>query len=131
MTWEYGGEMSWVEVRLSQTDDGRAHLELEHIALVPEKTWDQFGPGAAGVGWDMAFAGLATHVETGATVDPKEAMAWLGSENARDFIRESSDDWCRASMAFGTDEMAAKAAAARTFAAYTGADASAEHDATT
>jgi hypothetical protein len=35
-------------------------------------------------------------------------------------VRGSSDDWCRASIAAGTDETAAKAAAARTTAAYTG-----------
>ena len=124
MTWEYGGTMSWVEVRLEPTSDGRAHLELEHIAHV-DPMWDEFGPGATGIGWDMALAGLANHIETGTAVDPREAMAWLGSENGKEFVRGSSEGWCRAAIAAGTDEAVAKAAAARTTAAYTGAGADA------
>jgi len=121
MTWEYAGDVSWVEVTLEPTADGRAHLQLEHIAYVPDDRWDQFGPGAVGVGWDMGLLGLANHVEAGAVVDPREAMAWMGSENGKEFVHRSSDDWCRASIAAGTDPNAAQAAAARTTAAYTGA----------
>jgi uncharacterized protein YndB with AHSA1/START domain len=120
MTWEFGGKVTWLEVRLEPTGDAKAHLELEHIAHVDEM-WDQYGPGAVGVGWDSALLGLANHLATGVAVDRGEAMAWLGSENGKEFIRGSSDDWCRASIASGTDETAAKASAARTFAAYTGA----------
>ena len=38
-----------------------------------------------------------------------------------DFIRRSSEDWCRPSIAAGTDDTAASAAAARTTAFYSGA----------
>jgi hypothetical protein len=57
-------------------------------------------------------------------------MAWLGSENGREFVRRSSDDWCRASIDAGTNSAAARAAAARTTAAYTGVpvDAAAARD---
>ena len=120
MTWEFGGDVTWLEVTLEPTADGRAKLQLEHMAHVPEPRWDEYGPGAVGVGWDTAFLGLANHLATGASVDPREAMAWLGSENGREFVRKSSDDWCRASIDAGTDAAAARAAAARTTAAYTG-----------
>ena len=120
MTWEYGGEVSWVQVTLEPTADGRAHLQLEHVAHVSAERWDEFGPGAVGVGWDSILLGIANHVDTGATIDPREAMAWLGSENGRDFVRRSSDDWGRASIDAGTNPAAARAAAARTTAAYTG-----------
>ena len=43
------------------------------------------------------------------------------SVEGKGFVRLSSDDWCRASIAGGTDEAAARAAAGRTTAAYTGA----------
>ncbi len=122
VTWEYGGQTSWVEVRLESAGDEKAHLELEHIAHVPPELWDQFGPGAVGVGWDMALAGLAAHIETRASVDPKAAMAWFASDDGKQFIHHSSDDWRRASVNAGTDVTAAEAAAARTTAAYTGAD---------
>jgi uncharacterized protein YndB with AHSA1/START domain len=120
MTWEFGGDVTWLEVTLEPTKDGRAHLQLEHLAHVPDDRWDEFGPGAVGVGWDTALLGLANHLDTGAAVDPREAVAWLGSDNGREFVRHSSDDWCRASIAAGTDSANARAAAARTTAAYTG-----------
>ena len=129
MTWEYGGKMSWVDVKLASTPDGRAHLELEHIAHAPDEHWDRFGPGATGVGWDMALAGLGWHLATGASADPAEAMAWLGSDDGKRFVRRSSDDWCRASIAAGADASSATAAAARTTAAYTGESAPADHGA--
>ena len=131
MTWEFGGEVTWLEVTLEPTPGGRSLLRLEHVAHVPDPRWDEFGPGAVGVGWDTALLGLATHLATAAAVDPREGMAWLGSANGREFVRRSSDDWCRASIDAGTDAAAARAAAARTMAAYTGvpADPTATHDA--
>jgi hypothetical protein len=110
MTWEFGGEVTWLEVTLEATPDGRSLL----------RRWNEFGPGAVGVGWDTALLGLGRYLDTGIAVDPREGMAWLGSENGREFVRHSSDDWCRASIDAGTDAAAARAAAARTTAAYTG-----------
>jgi len=120
MTWEFGGEVTWLEVTLEATPHGRSLLRLEHVARVPDPRWNEFGPGAVGVGWDTALLGLGRYLDTGIAVDPREGMAWLGSENGREFVRHSSDDWCRASIDAGTDAAAARAAAARTTAAYTG-----------
>jgi hypothetical protein len=64
--------------------------------------------------------GLARHLASGATVDRNEAAAWSASDQGKDFIRRSSEDWCRASIAAGTPDVAAKAAAARTTAFYGG-----------
>lgn len=122
VTWEMGGQVSWVQVRLAELSDGGTRLQLEHIAHVPDDLWNQFGPGAVGVGWDLALLlGLGRHLSTGAPVDPKEAAAWPASEEGKDFVRRSSDEWCRASIAAGTDEAAARGAASRTTAFYTGA----------
>jgi uncharacterized protein YndB with AHSA1/START domain len=121
LTGEFGGEVSWVEVRLQPTRDGSTYLELEHVAHVPDERWKQYGPGAVGVGWDMALYGLAKHIATGAANDAREFMAWLGSSEGKDFVHRSSDDWCRAAIAGGTDQSTAQASAARTTAAYTGA----------
>jgi uncharacterized protein YndB with AHSA1/START domain len=120
ITWEFGGQVSWVDVRLEENAAGGVRLELEHVAHVPDGMWDQYGPGAVGVGWDQALLGLALHAETGATIDPQEAMAWVMSEQGNGFIRGSSDGWARASIAAGTDADAATAAGARTVAFYTG-----------
>ena len=83
LTWEFGGEVSWVKVDLSEAPDGGTHLALEHVAHVDDARWNQFGPGAVGVGWDMTLMGLDRHLAGGAAVDPQEAMAWLGRRTAR------------------------------------------------
>jgi uncharacterized protein YndB with AHSA1/START domain len=120
VTWEHGGQVSWVTVRLAEEDAGRTRLELEHLAHVDEKFWDQFGPGAVGVGWDLAILGLAQHLETRGAFDPKQAMDWPTSPDGKVFVRGSSEGWGAASMAVGTDPAAANAATGRTTAFYTG-----------
>src|SRR3954464_4209543 len=62
-TWEYGGDVSWVQVRLSPEPGGRTRLELEHVAHVDDERWSEYGPGAVGVGWEMGFLGLTQHLE--------------------------------------------------------------------
>jgi uncharacterized protein YndB with AHSA1/START domain len=118
MTWEYGGDVSWVDVKLSE-DAGGTYVELEHIAHIDDDRWAEFGPGAVGVGWDLAIMGLDLHLRSGESADRPTAMAWMASDEGKAFMRGSSDEWCRASIAGGTDPAAAKAAAERT-AAYTG-----------
>jgi uncharacterized protein YndB with AHSA1/START domain len=120
VTWEYGGDVSWVEVRLAEDPEKGTRLQLEHVAYVDDARWTEFGPGAVGVGWDLTLIGLGKHLSSGATVDPREAQTWSASEEGKEFMRLSSEDWCRASIADGTDPAAAAAAAARTTAAYVG-----------
>lgn len=119
LTWGNNGDVSWVEVRLTATPEG-THLELEHIAHVSDDLWEQFGPGGVGVGWDLSLLGLGLYLATGATNTAELGMQWLGSEGGKQFVALSSDDWCRASIAAGTDEAIARAGAERTTAAYTG-----------
>ena len=120
VTWEFGGEVSWVEVRLDEAPGGGTRLVLEHVAHVDDDRWGQFGPGAVGVGWDLALHGLAGHLGSAAAVDPSEAEAWVASDEGKAFLRASSEGWRRAAIASGDDPAAATAAAARTFAFYGG-----------
>ncbi|MBG0830267.1 SRPBCC family protein [Planomonospora sp. ID67723] len=117
-TWEYGGEISWIEVRLTPDPEGGTRFELEHIAHVDDERWAEFGPGAVGVGWDMALLGLAGHLSSGASVSPEDAGEWVASEEGRRFMTLSSERWCDANVAAGAGEAAARAAADRTTAAY-------------
>ncbi|MGN9776962.1 SRPBCC family protein [Micromonospora sp. H33] len=120
-TWEMGGDVSWIEVRLTPVEDGRTRFELEHVAHVAQEFWDQYGPGAVGVGWDLALLGLASHLGgAGAGVTPEESAAWIASDEGRRFVAFSSERWRDASVADGTDEAEARAAADRTTAFYTG-----------
>jgi uncharacterized protein YndB with AHSA1/START domain len=123
-TWEYGDEVSWIEVRLSPEGDGRTRFELEHVAHVDDERWLQFGPGAVGVGWDSGLLGLASHLAADGTgITPDQAAAWMASEEGRQFFTLAGERWGEADIAGGTDPEAARAAAARTIAAYTGAPA--------
>lgn len=120
VTWEFAGGVSWVNLALTEEGAAVTRLQLEHIAHIEGDFWDKFGPGAVGVGWDGALMGLARHLATGATLDAAEHEAWTLTDEGKQFSRLSSDDWCRASIVYGTDEAAAKAAAERTRAFYTG-----------
>ncbi|OUC95478.1 SRPBCC family protein [Streptosporangium minutum] len=118
-TWEYGGNVSWIEVRLTSASGGGTRFELEHTAHVDDEQWAQFGPGVVGIGWDLGLMGLATHLSSGQAVDPQESAAWTASDQGRQFMSLSSRQWCDASIAAGTDGAEARAAADRTTAAYT------------
>lgn len=119
-SWEFGGQVSWIELRLSEEAGGGTRFELEHISRADDH-WARFGPGAVGVGWDLALLGLTQHLVTGVAVDPQEGMAFLASDEGRRLVEESSRGWCEAAIAAGADPAEATAAAERTFAFFTGA----------
>jgi uncharacterized protein YndB with AHSA1/START domain len=120
-TWEFGGSVSWIEVSLSAGADGWTKLELAHIGHIDDQSWAEFGPGAIGIGWDMALMGLAIHLSSGDVAGPERIAAWPASADGRKFMTLSSERWRDASIAAGTDETSARAAADRCTAAYTGA----------
>ena len=109
-------------MRLSPAGDDATILVLEHTAAVPDEFWTQYGPGAVGVGWDMTLMGLAEHTAKRGSVVHEDVMAWMVSPEGVEFVRGSNDSWADASIAAGTDEAAARAAAERTLAFYSGAD---------
>lgn len=124
-TWEYGEEVSWIELHLTAVDESRegdrTRFELQHIAHVDDERWTQFGPGAVGVGWDGTLLGLANHLGSGQSVDPQEALAWSMSAEGRAFLTRAGDAWCEAQVLAGDDPAAARAAADRTAEFYTAA----------
>jgi hypothetical protein len=81
--------------------------------------WEQFGPGAVGVGWDLSLLGLGLHLESGATMDPVEVEAWSVSEAGKNFLGGASDGWCEAAIEDGADPAAARAAADQVTAFFT------------
>ena len=118
LTWEFGGDVSRVEVRLTDDGAGRARLALTHTAHVSE-LWCEYGPGAVGVGWELGLVGLAIHLMQ--PTEPKlDEAAFAASPDGKAFIAGSSDGWGQAAVAVGADPDAARAAARRTTAFYTG-----------
>ena len=118
VTWEFAGDVSWVEVSIAEEGAGRARLTLSHTALLSPH-WDEFGSGAVGVGWEMGMLGLALYLAQ--PDEPKlDEEEFAGSSEGRALMVGSSDGWGRASIDAGEDPDAARAAAARTAAFYTG-----------
>jgi uncharacterized protein YndB with AHSA1/START domain len=119
-TWEYGGDVSWIEVRLTAEGPDRTRLELEHVAHVADEFWDQFGPGATGLGWDSMLYGMAGHLsDPEAALDPADAVAWMASDEGHEFLRLAADAWAEADIAAGTDTAEAQAKGDRSYGAYT------------
>jgi uncharacterized protein YndB with AHSA1/START domain len=117
-TWEFGGAVSWIDVRLA-AERGKARLTLEHTALL-EDHWKQFGPGAVGIGWDIALMGLARHLASGAPLDRAAAMAWMGSPDGKAFMSRSGELWRAAHVDSGEDPASAKERSDRTIAFFRG-----------
>jgi hypothetical protein len=118
LTWEFMGGMSWVTLTLAPEGEG-TRLELEHVAPI-DPHWQQFGPGAVGVGWDLSFLGLAAHLARPGEDVRAEGLGWEVSDEARSLVRAASDDWGRAAIAAGEDRDAALAAAEATRKFYSG-----------
>ena len=123
LTWRMHGDVSWVTVTLSEMPEEHTEVRLEHLAQFPQEFFEEFGPGAVGIGWDMALFGLDQHFASDPAVVPETTEAWVASEEGKDFARRSGAAWCEASIALGTDAAAARAAADRVTAFYTGEDA--------
>lgn len=118
VTWEFGGDTSWVEIRLSAIGHRNSRLTLTHTAHVSD-FWTEYGPGAVGVGWELGLFGLALHV---AQPDaPKmDESAFSASSEGKAMATGSSESWGQASIAAGTDPDEALEAVKRTTAFYTG-----------
>ena len=118
LTWEFGGDVSWVKVRFSGDGAGSTRLALTHAAHVSE-LWTEYGPGAVGVGWDLGLLGLAIHLAQPTEPNPDEA-SFGASPDGKAFITGSSELWGQAAIAVGTAPGVAHNAARRTTAFYTG-----------
>ena len=119
VTWEYGPMVSWLTINLTP-DGAGTRLELVHEAPVDPDLWAQFGPGAVGVGWDLALAvGLATHLATGAAVDPEVGAGLALTPDGVEFVRRSAAGWAAAAVADGDDAELAHQAAENTVGFYT------------
>lgn len=115
LTWVFGEQQSLLEVDVAGLAGDRAQLRLRHT--VPDDDhWRQFGPGATGVGFELALLGLAAHL-AGRAIDP---AALAGSPEMAEVMRAGAEAWGRAHAESGVPAEVARAAAERTRAAYAG-----------
>ena len=118
LTWEFGGDVSWVEASLRNHGAGRSRLAITHTALVSDH-WHKFGPGAVGVGWEMGLLGMELHLAR--PNEPKlDGATFHMTRDGKALIAGSSAAWGHAAEAAGTDPDAARAAAQCAAAFYTG-----------
>ncbi|MEM6411777.1 MAG: SRPBCC family protein [Pseudomonadota bacterium] len=122
-TWEYGEDVSWLEVELAPASDG-TKLTLKHIMLKDDKAeahWQRYGPGATGVGWDLAFLALDyVLTDIGVLIDSAENAVWLASTAGKLFVRDSAQKWGEAHINSGETREIAVQMASRTADFYTG-----------
>lgn len=111
-TWEFAGGISWIELTIVDEGPERARIQLDHIALVDDHMWPQYGPGAVGIGWDLALLGLAIHLETGQAVPAEfKEEEWATTGAGRDYIRAAGEGWYAAQVDSGEDTAVARRAA--------------------
>ena len=115
-TWEFGGHVSRIVVTLSRTDAGGTLLELTHHLPSSPDHWEEFGPGAVGIGWELALMGLSMHLAHPAA--PRPAPEDLPDLN--DFFSGSGTAWGEAAVAGGADPDWAEASTRRCVSAYAG-----------
>jgi uncharacterized protein YndB with AHSA1/START domain len=118
VTWEFGPVVSWLAVNL-EPDGAGTRLELVHESPVDPDFWARFGPGAVGVGWDLALLGLAWHLESGAPVDPEVGRNFPLTPEGLAFVRASAAGWADAAIADGDPAEFARSGAENTVAFYT------------
>ena len=114
LSWEFGGDTSWVTLDLAAADGG-TEATLRHRQPRTEH-WATFGPGATGVGWDLTLLGLDWHL---AGVESTHAE-FEADPQAKDFIRASAAAWGAAHEQAGAPAPAAARAAQATADAFTG-----------
>lgn len=114
VSWEFGDQTSWVRLTLTGAGDSTA-LRLEH-AVPRDAKWDEFGPGAVGIGWEMALGGLGLHL---AAPDAPRPDPDFSDPGYAAFVTRSGAAWSDAEVASGADPDQARAAAERCVAAYT------------
>ena len=122
LTWEFGGNTSWVTATIKNVEDG-ALLTLEHELPTDEESeahWEKYGPGAAGVGWEMAMLGLDGHVQMNGQRVIEAGQAWAEGEVGKSRLRSWAEAWGKAQAEDGIPIKIAMETAARTADFYTG-----------
>jgi uncharacterized protein YndB with AHSA1/START domain len=122
LTWEFDGNISWVKVTVAESKDG-ALLTLEHELPTDEKSeahWKQYGPGATGVGWELAFLGLDAHLADDRHASREAGEAWAETARGKTTVRAWAQAWGEAHVRSGAPTRIAKDLADQTGGFYTG-----------
>ena len=119
-TWEFGGDITWVNVSLIESSEGFSKLKLEHVSLLSQ-TWKTYGPGALGVGWELGLLGLLLFLKF--PEQPKlHKDDFFSSTDEKTLINLSSDYWGDAALKGGESKNFVQKAVKATKVFYTGTE---------
>ncbi len=118
LTWEIFGDVSWVEVAFKAESPKSTRLTLTHTAKLSPH-WEQYGPGATGVGWELGLLGLEIHFSN-PEADKIDEEAFAASTEGKAFVTGCSERWGDAAISAGEAPERARTSAAQTAAFYTG-----------
>ncbi|WP_299085287.1 SRPBCC domain-containing protein [uncultured Ruegeria sp.] len=122
ITWEFGGNISWVKVTIQNVENGSL-LTLEHELPADKENeahWNKYGPGATGVGWELAMLGLDGHIQMKGKSVIEAGQEWAEGEEGKSRLRSWSEAWGKAHAEDGTPKKIAMETASRTADFYTG-----------
>lgn len=122
ITWEFGGSTSWVAVQVKAVEAG-ALLTLEHESPTDEASeahWEKYGPGATGLGWELALLGLEMHFLHPDAVIREAGEAWAGGPDAKAIMIQWAEAWGQAHILSGAPAEAVRQSVARIVGFYIG-----------
>ncbi|MBO6636910.1 MAG: SRPBCC family protein [Roseitalea sp.] len=122
LTWEFAGNTSWVTVTMESAEEGTL-LTLEHELPTDRESeahWDKYGPGATGVGWELAILGMDRYLHSDGRSVIEAGQVWAEGEAGKDRLRSWAKAWGEAHMQDGTPRQVAMQTAQRTANFYTG-----------
>ena len=122
LTWEFAGNTSWVTVTMENAEEGTL-LTLEHELPTDRESdahWDEYGPGATGVGWELAMLGMDGYLHSDGRSVIEAGQVWAEGEAGKDRLRSWAKAWGEAHMQDGARRQVAMETAQRTAKFYTG-----------
>jgi uncharacterized protein YndB with AHSA1/START domain len=118
LTWEVSGDVSWLDIAIEMEGPNSSRLTLTHTAKLSPH-WEQYGPGATGVGWELGLLGLAIHL-VHPEADKIDEEVFATSTEGKGFSRDSCAGWGDAAISAGEAPEKARHSAEQTAAFYTG-----------
>lgn len=107
----------------SKTPKDGAFLTLEHELPSDEKSeahWEQYGPGATGLGWEMAIFGLDAHLSSDGQLHLEAGAAWAEGSQGKITLRIWAEAWGEAHVRAGAPAQTARGMDERTTGFYIG-----------
>ncbi|MGY5763950.1 SRPBCC domain-containing protein [Brachybacterium sp. DNPG3] len=121
LAWDRGHGEEPLLIRVDPEDDGTAALRIVHELTMPRAVFEERGPGAVAVGWEVALLRLAAATDgwraTCMADVPHPEPAWLSTPDGAEHLRAWAVRWAAEQLAAGVDEEAVRRGEEATVAA--------------